>query len=111
MLDTANKIRAIAKERNFKWEDYAVNMACCESYLGTKMINDNGNVPVDSVDRGYVMFNSYWKADVSDECAYDLECSTDKFMDLVEQGYQEHWICDRYVKGVADYSLNKCGIK
>jgi len=107
----ANQIRHIGKQRGFKWLDYAVNMACCESYLGSVMENKNGNIPSHSVDRGYYMFNDYWQSKVSDECAYDLECSTNLFMDKVDKGYQALWVCDKHVKGVKDYSLKKCGVK
>lgn len=111
MQDTANKIRAIARARNFKWEDYAVNIACCESWLGLAKENTKGNYPVDSVDRGTFAFNSYWKAYVNDDCAYNLACSTNTFMDMVEAGTQHHWVCDGKVKGNKNYSLEHCGVK
>jgi len=113
----ANKIRYIAKQRNFPWPDYAVKVACCESWLGwhpngTEVkINNKGNYPPNSKDRGMYMFNDYWQAQVSDECANDLNCSTNLFMDRVEQGDQHLWACDKIVRGVKDYSLNKCKVK
>lgn len=111
MQDTANKIRAIAKARNFKWEDYAVNVACEESLLGTVMENTKGNTPATSKDRGFWGINDYWHTEISDECAYNLECSTNWFMDMVEKGQQWQWSSDKKVKGVKNYSLNKCGVR
>ena len=107
----ANRIREIAKERNFKWADYAVNIACEESLLGTATINTQGNYPANSIDRGYYQINNYWHSEISDDCANDIDCATNFFIDMVEEGRQHEWAADKKVKGKKNYSLNKCGVQ
>jgi len=68
--------------------DLAVKVAECESALDSKAtnINDSG-----SVDRGLFQWNDKWHPEVSDECAFDPECSTKAFCLAVEKGHLDWW--------------------
>ena len=98
-------IRAITKEFDFKWENYIVNLACCEGLLKTDTINDKGNYPVGSRDRGLYGINDYWHTEVLDECAKDLRCSTIWTMNHINNGKQHEFICDKRIRGVEDFYL------
>jgi hypothetical protein len=97
-LTVEQKIRIIAKEEGFKWPDYLVRLADCESKLGKYKENRQGNYPQDSVDRGVYMINDYWHAEVSDEQAHDLEWATRWTINRINQGYQHEWACDKLAK-------------
>ena len=90
-----SQIREIAKENNFRWEDYLVRLAKCENTrLDPNAKNTEGNSPARSVDRGLWQINSYHHSEVSDECAFDVRCSTEWTMDRINNGYQHEWVCD-----------------
>lgn len=91
------QIRALAHEADFKWPDYLVRLAYCESRLDSMATNTRGNTPSTSYDRGLFQFNSHWQARVSDECAYDIECSTKKAMEMINNGQQHLWACNKIV--------------
>jgi hypothetical protein len=91
------QIRAIAKEMNFKWTDYLVKLAYCESRLDPKATNNKGNNPKTSYDRGLFQYNSHWQKVVSDDCAYDVRCSTLKTIELINNGKQHLWACNSIV--------------
>lgn len=92
--DVEFKIRAIADEMNFKWTDYLVKLANCESRLDHLAVNKYNNRPSYSYDRGLFQFNSYWQSNVSDECAFDIECSTRKTIEMINEGRQQLWACN-----------------
>jgi len=92
------QIRAIADELNFKWPDYLVRLANCESGLNPRAVNDKGNNPKDSKDRGLFQYNSYWQAKVSDDCAFDIDCSTRKTIEMINSGRQHLWVCNKIIK-------------
>jgi len=93
----AMQIRIMAHEKGFKWPDYLVNLAHCESRLDPFSLNGAGNYPASSVDRGVFQINSYWHKEVSSECAFDIECSTIWTMDMINNGNQNQWVCDEYI--------------
>jgi len=95
--DIELQIRAIADEMDFNWPDYLVKLAYCESRLDHKALNTQGNTPADSYDRGLFQYNSYWQKKVSDECAYDIRCSTLKTIEMINNGQQHLWACDRII--------------
>lgn len=107
----ANKIRATAELRNFQYPDYLVNLSCCESLLGSKLENNKGNYPAHSTDKGFFHINDFWHAEVPKECVYDLSCSANWTMDMIENGQQGQWMCDKLIKGKKNYSINFCGVK
>lgn len=91
------KIREIARELNFKWPGYLVKLLNCESGLNEKAINEWGNHPSTSKDRGIAQFNSYWRADISDKCSFDLDCSVRETIKMINKGYQNRWACNKIV--------------
>jgi hypothetical protein len=96
-LSVEEQIRAIAKEEGFKWENYLVRLADCESKLGLYKSNDKGNTPAGSIDRGVFMINNYWHKEVSDECAYDVDCATRWTINMINKGRQHEWVCDKLI--------------
>ena len=106
--ENERQIREIAEEFNFKWIDYLVNLACCEGLLLADTINDKGNTPWYSKDRGLYGINDHWHAEVSDECAKDLRCSTIWTMERINTGFQYEWICDVKIKGNGRYAEKHC---
>jgi len=96
-LSVEGQIRAIAEEKGFKWADYLVRLANCESKLKPNNSNSKGNTPAGSVDRGLFQINSYWHKEVSDACAYDIRCSTEWTIGMIEAGRQSAWVCDRII--------------
>lgn len=96
-LSVEGQIRAIAEEKGFKWADYLVRLANCESKLKPNNSNSKGNTPAGSVDRGLFQINSYWHKEVSDSCAYDIRCSTEWTIGMIEAGRQSAWVCDRII--------------
>lgn len=91
------QIREIAKEFGFKWTDWLTRLAKCESGLKEKISNDKGNTPAGSIDRGIFQINDYWHSEVSDECSYDLRCSTIWTIQRVNAGYQSEWVCNNKI--------------
>ena len=96
-LSVEEQIRAIAKEKNFRWEDYLVKLADCESKLNPLNKNTKGNTPAGSLDRGLFQINNYWHKEVSDACAYDVRCATEWTIKMVENGKQGQWACNRII--------------
>lgn len=88
------RIREIAHQENFKWPDYLVKLINCESQFRTDAVNIYGNNPVTSKDRGLLQFNSHWQARVSDECAYNLDCSVKEAIKMINNGQQDKWVCN-----------------
>ena len=103
--ENERKIREIAKEFDFKWENYLVNLACCEGLLKTDTINDKGNSPSWSIDRGLYGINNYWHSEVSDATAYDLRESTIWTINHINNGKQHEFICDKRIRGVNNFYL------
>lgn len=96
-MSVEDQIRAIAAEKNFKWADYLVRLAMCESGLNPNNKNSKGNTPAGSLDRGLFQINSYWHKEVSDACAYDVRCSTEWTIQMIENGRQGQWACNKIV--------------
>jgi len=94
------EIRAIADELNFQWPDFLVKLAHCESSMDPKASNSKGNTPAGSIDRGVFQINNYWHKNISDECAYNVRCSTEYTIKLINEGKQHLWTCNKKVKNV-----------
>lgn len=54
----------------------AVAIAWHESRGNTRALNDKNNTPPGSRDRGLWQINDHWNPSVTDDCAFDPECST-----------------------------------
>jgi len=99
--DIETQIHLIAEEMGRKeWAEYLVKLSYCESRLDPNAVNDKGNNPADSRDRGLFQYNSYWQSHISDECAFDVRCATENTIKMIEAGKQHRWVCDKYIKGV-----------
>ena len=81
------RIREIAKEEGVD-PDLAVKVAECESgfNLTAQGLNRTG-----SVDRGLYQWNDYWHPEISDICAFNMECSTRAFCRAVKDGHLSWW--------------------
>lgn len=95
--DIEIKVREIAEKENFKWPEYLIKLANCESKMKPLSVNTVGNYPSTSYDRGLFQFNSHWQKKVSDECAFDLTCSTKKAIEMINNGQQDLWSCNKIV--------------
>jgi len=92
------EIRKIAREKGFDREDYLVALANCESTLNPKATHINK--PSGSVDRGLFQWNNYYQKQVSDECAYDIRCSTEKAIEKINAGGEGIWVCNNKIKTI-----------
>lgn len=90
-------IRRIAKEENFKWPDYLVKLAKCESLLDPKWHNTFGNYPVGSIDRGLFQINDYWHKEVTEAQALNPEWATHWTIKQINNGKQSEWGCNDVV--------------
>lgn len=50
-----------------------------------------------SYDRGLYAFNSFHYSQVSDECAFDVECATREFVKYYKEGKLNDWLCAKYL--------------
>lgn len=100
------RIRRVAAEQNFRWSDYLIKLACCEGLMSPETENTKGNYPVGSIDRGLYGINNYWHAEVNDECAKDIQCSTEWVIQKINAGYQTEWKCDKRIKK-ANYIMDE----
>ena len=97
-LTVVEQIRIIAREEKFKWTDYLIRLARCENDTFDPLRDNTvGNYPADSKDRGIFQINDYWHAEVSDECAYDVRCSTLFTINAINNGNQAWWVCDSII--------------
>lgn len=88
-------IRRLAQETGFKWPDYLVRLAYCESRFDAKATNDNGRY---GMDRGVFQINNHYHAEVTDDQAFDVEWATRWTMDRINKGYQHEWACNSIIK-------------
>ncbi len=90
------QIRLIAAEKDFKWPDYLVRLANCESKLNPKAINDKNRNG--SIDWGLFQWNSELPPiPITKDCAMDVRCSTEKTIEAINMGLQDHWVCNDMV--------------
>jgi hypothetical protein len=87
-----------AQKANFKWTDYLLRLANCESGLNEFATNDKNNKPEWSKDRGVFQINDYWQKQVPDSVAYNVEEATRWTMDKINKGGQRIWVCDKLVR-------------
>lgn len=98
-LSVEQQIKSIAKEKNFRWPDYLMRLARCENdTFDSLRTNTRNNTPKSSIDRGIFMINDYWHSEVSDECAFDVRCSTEWTINMINSGRQSEWICDSIIR-------------
>jgi hypothetical protein len=90
-MSVENQIRSIAKEMNFKWENYLVKLAWCESRFKPLALNNNGAY---GIDRGLFQINDKYHKEVSNECSFSVACSTKWTINAINNGHQNWWVCD-----------------
>ena len=93
MTPIEEQIWEIAEEHNFKWKDYLIRLAKCESSLDPNAINDNGKY---GKDWGLFQWNDYYHPEMKD-CAMEIECSTIATMNAINAGKQSMWVCDKKI--------------
>ena len=72
--------------------EIALSVAVCESYLNPFFVGVNKNK---TVDRGIFGINNHFYSQVSDECAFSVDCSTRIFAEEMKAGRLKNWICAR----------------
>jgi hypothetical protein len=90
-LTVEDKIRKVAKEKNFKFADYLVNLAFCESRLDPLAIGDKG------LARGLFQIRKDYHPEVSTLMAFNVEQSTAWTIDMINAGKQGQWSCNAIV--------------
>ncbi len=91
------QIRQIAEEKNFKYVSYLIRLARCESKLNPKAINNKNKNG--SIDWGLFQWNSKNPPmPMTKDCAMDIRCSTEKTIEAINAGMQNHWTCDKLIK-------------
>jgi hypothetical protein len=100
-LSVKDRILIEAQKANFKWPEYLLKLANCESRLNEFAENTQGNKPP-SKDRGVFQINDYWQRQVPDSVAYNVEEATRWTMAKINAGYQHLWACDRLIKSNPD---------
>jgi hypothetical protein len=84
------RIRAVAEAEGFKDVNLLLKLSFCESSNNVKAIHINKD---GSKDRGAFQWNSKYQPQVSDECAYNLECSTKEVILKIRNGGLSAWVC------------------
>lgn len=79
-LDGDRAIRMIGSCENPSWDPF-------DSFINIHSIKSA------TLDRGLWMINDYWHAEVSDECAFDVECSTKEAIRILKQSGWSQWSC------------------
>lgn len=87
------RIREIAKERNFSKTEKLLAIIDCESKFNQFAYNVNKD---GSVDRGIMQWNSYWHSKMTNEQAFDLDYAVNKAMDYFEKNSESLWICNKF---------------
>lgn len=97
-----DRIRQVIKDRGFeRGSDLISIIQDCENraldpfqYHINRHRNEVGEIVSCSVDRGIAMFSDIHQPDVSDECAFTLECAINKMIDkYYEWGSFDAWVC------------------
>ena len=78
-----------------KNEGVILNLAKCESTMREFAVNYN--IKDKSYDRGVLQINAKWHPEVSDECAFDVECSAKWTDERITNGYLHEWACSRKI--------------
>lgn len=90
--EVAARIRQIAVQEQIDPE-LAIRVAVCESGLNPFSINYNAN---GTIDRGVFQWNDFYHPEVTDKCAFNLECATRAFCKAVREGHLDWWNASRH---------------
>jgi len=86
------QIRQIAKEENFKWEDYLVRLAYHESRFNPYATNLNKGY---SLDAGVFQINQKYHPEVGLKCSFDVKCATLWTIKQINAGNQHWWVANK----------------
>lgn len=92
-------IRRVAKEEGFQEIEALIGIGYCESRLVVsekvdgKFKNYAVNPTNKSYDRGWFQISRRWHPETTDECAYDLECSTREAIRIQRKDGWNAWAC------------------
>lgn len=85
-------IRKIAKDYGVD-PKLALKVAECESGLDPTATNRNPN---GTIDRGLFQWNDYWHPEITNDCAFNVICSTIAFCEAVKKGHLDWWNATRH---------------
>lgn len=95
-LTPKQEVIKIAESRSFLETEKLLDIIWCESRFkpNARKVNTNG-----TIDRGIAQFNDYWHPEVSDECAYSVNCSINKMIDIYkDDGSFRQWRCNQIIE-------------
>ena len=93
--EVEKQIRAIAQEADFKWPDYLVKLAYCESRFDKLAKGDSGK------SRGIFQIHKDYHPEITDKQAFDIDYATRWTIKQINAGRQHLWTCDRIIRQVA----------
>ena len=95
------RISKVAKQEGFEELGELLALAQCESsfnpvceFHSDECINPYNN----SYDRGFFQISRRYHPEVTDECAFDLECATKESIRIIRQRGFEEWTCGKIAK-------------
>ena len=71
-----------------------LKLAFKESRFDQYAINVNKNR---TVDRGIFQWNDYWHREISDKCAFDVSCASQKTAEAIKKGKISMWVASKYL--------------
>ncbi len=92
-LSVKEQIIAIAETEGFRWPDYLIRLAACESRLDPNAVNINSN---GSKDCGIFQINDVHG--ISEDLRFDVEWATKWTINKINEGSQGIWVCDSKVR-------------
>lgn len=95
-LTTVERIKMAS--RGYKYQDYLLRLAFCESRFDSHALNSNGEY---GIDRGVFQINSKYHPEVSTEQAMSVEFATKWTMAMIDKGQQKQWSCDKIIRNIA----------
>ena len=102
VLSIEDRIRAEAKKVGFDQIDTLVAIAKCESSLKPEceVLNHDScvNPHNKSFDRGFYQISRKYHPEVTDDCAFNLECSTREAIRIATKSGWSQWACWNLIK-------------
>lgn len=84
----------ITKALNGEYNELMLKLAQCESYTNEYFHGVNTDR---SVDRGVFAINDKQMPNVSDECAFNVECAAKYTLKRIKEGDSHLWLCMRRI--------------
>jgi hypothetical protein len=80
--------------KNYPQQELLMNLIKHESRFDPAAVHNNGKW---GRDRGILQINNKYHHEVSDACAYDLKCSLDWGMWMIDSGHANEWSSYKYL--------------